>query len=296
MTARIKRDRAMMEIFSYTDPDFPFEVWTDNYDLIIDSTLLCHWHDSIEISCVLKGNIDYYVNGEHLPMKEGDVVFANALALHMARQKRNCSGGVMSVLTFRPDIFSGTKSEVYKKFLQPVISSNISGMKMDPDSPNGKKAAELMNKLHELNKDTKNYELLALAYGFELWYSIIGSFNSQGSVMVRKENPKVKTDSTMKGLMSYIHEHYRDDISLSDLTEFSHLSRSGCFRNFRKYTGRTPLEFLNEYRLSQAAAQLVETDLPVTDIAMSCGFSSSSYFSELFKRKYKVTPLNYRKS
>ena len=95
-------------------------------------------------------------------------------------------------------------------------------------------------------------------------------------------------------MISYIQEHFADNIAIRDLTEYAHVSRSECFRSFRRYTGKKPMEYINEYRLIQAAGLLKESDLSVAEIGSACGFGSSSYFGKLFKEKYGVPPLGYR--
>lgn len=68
----------------------------------------------------------------------------------------------------------------------------------------------------------------------------------------------------------------------------------GCF--FKSMTGKTPIEYLNEYRIEKACHKLRYTDMPVTDIAFSCGFSDLSYFIKTFKRLKGVSPGKYRKA
>ena len=99
----------------------------------------------------------------------------------------------------------------------------------------------------------------------------------------------------VKQMISYIQEHFADNITIQALTEHAHVSRSECFRSFRRYTGKKPMEYINEYRLLQAAGLLRDTNLSISEVGSSCGFGSSSYFGKLFRKKYGVTPLEYRK-
>jgi AraC-like DNA-binding protein len=64
---------------------------------------------------------------------------------------------------------------------------------------------------------------------------------------------------------------------------------------FKEAIGAPCIRYLIEYRLALAAARLQETDLPVTQIALDCGFQNSSYFNRAFKGHYHVTPSAYRK-
>ena len=65
-------------------------------------------------------------------------------------------------------------------------------------------------------------------------------------------------------------------------------------RFFKKYTGKTCIQFIKNYRLEKAYNLLKNTDLPVTQISFDVGFSNVSYFIRSFKEKYKVTPKELR--
>ena len=59
-------------------------------------------------------------------------------------------------------------------------------------------------------------------------------------------------------------------------------------------TGKTPIEYLNEYRIEKATRKLRLTDMSVTDVAFSSGFSDLSYFIKIFKKTKGVSPGKYR--
>ena len=64
--------------------------------------------------------------------------------------------------------------------------------------------------------------------------------------------------------------------------------------SFAKYTGFSPIQYLNRRRLEAACQLLRDTDLSVSDIAGSTGFSSQSYFTQAFRKFYGITPVKYR--
>ena len=65
-------------------------------------------------------------------------------------------------------------------------------------------------------------------------------------------------------------------------------------RFFKRHMNMTSIEYLNQYRLEMASRQLAETNLSVTSIALESGFNNISYFNRVFKRKFGVTPMEYR--
>ena len=73
------------------------------------------------------------------------------------------------------------------------------------------------------------------------------------------------------------------------------VSITTCHDIFRKHMKRTPLEYLTGYRLNKAAERLRGTELSITEIALSCGFSGSSYFADCFRREMGMSPGEYRR-
>ena len=98
----------------------------------------------------------------------------------------------------------------------------------------------------------------------------------------------------IEGPVNYIREHYHRHICIEELAQLAHLSVSALERRFKKHLAKTPNQFINEIRLENARRLLVETQLPVSQIAYECGFSEPSYFSKQFKRLFGEIPSQMR--
>ena len=96
-------------------------------------------------------------------------------------------------------------------------------------------------------------------------------------------------------MLSFIKENYGNHISLDDIADSAHVSRSECIRCFKKNVGETPVRYLTDFRIESAANMLIMTEEPVNEIATICGFDDMSYFSKTFKNKKGVSPSQYRK-
>lgn len=92
----------------------------------------------------------------------------------------------------------------------------------------------------------------------------------------------------------FMAEHYTEPITSRDIAAAAGFSPNYLSRKFRKATGFGLHEYLAFLRLRHAAQQLAGTDLPITDIALQCGFSDSNYFKDAFKKNYGCTPREYR--
>ena len=85
-------------------------------------------------------------------------------------------------------------------------------------------------------------------------------------------------------------------ITVRELADICHFSEYHFMRFFKRHMNMTSIEYLNQYRLEIASRQLAETNLSVTSIALESGFNNISYFNRVFKRKFGVTPMEYRSS
>ena len=97
-------------------------------------------------------------------------------------------------------------------------------------------------------------------------------------------------------MTDYIDNNFAGTIKIEDLAQAGHVSRTRVFELFKQYASMNPHDFILSYRLDKADALLVRTRLSVLEIAMMCGFKTSSYFSKVFRKEKGVTPREYRKN
>lgn len=93
----------------------------------------------------------------------------------------------------------------------------------------------------------------------------------------------------------YIEAHLDDDVSLKDLAEIAGLSPYHFARVFKLATGESPYHYLGSRRLARAQELLSATDLPLAELALTCGFASQSHFTAAFTKSIGISPGRYRK-
>ncbi|MFR4394469.1 MAG: helix-turn-helix transcriptional regulator [Ruminococcus callidus] len=98
----------------------------------------------------------------------------------------------------------------------------------------------------------------------------------------------------MHKMVGFIQQKYGSKIALQDIAAAGYVCRSSCCSIFKEYLNQTPNAYLTEYRISKSIELLSNPDLSVTEIAMQCGFSGSSYFTETFRKAIGCTPSDYR--
>lgn len=99
---------------------------------------------------------------------------------------------------------------------------------------------------------------------------------------------------SLSNTVSYINEHFAEPLTLNQLAGLSSLSPYYFTRLFTDQTGMTPHQYLISVRLNAAKFLLKTTDLPVKEIAFSCGFNSESGFCTSFRKREHLTPSEYR--
>ena len=99
----------------------------------------------------------------------------------------------------------------------------------------------------------------------------------------------------LKNVFKYIKENYDKAVSLNDLADLADMCPRYFCRAFADVTGKTPIAYLNYYRIEQAGEKLLMSGDSITDIAISCGFNDMSYFAKIFSRQKGMAPSKYRK-
>lgn len=99
----------------------------------------------------------------------------------------------------------------------------------------------------------------------------------------------------IKKVLEHIHEDPARPFTLEELTARSGVKKTLFLQSFRRVIGTTPKQYILGLRLEYARDLLLETDVPVAQVAERCGFSDSFYFSRCFKNHFSTSPRQYRK-
>lgn len=126
--------------------------------------------------------------------------------------------------------------------------------------------------------------------------AILAYFKELTERWILQASTSISTNiASIENACIYIKKHYREDISLTEMTQYTHFSTSRFSALFKRHTGNTLIEYVNRLRIEEAKKQLVETAFSVSEIAEQTGFSAVSYFTRVFKASVGLSPLEYRK-
>ena len=123
---------------------------------------------------------------------------------------------------------------------------------------------------------------------------LIRYFSSTSAVQLADTH--LMTIDRIRKVMSYVEEHYKENISLQDVSDLLGIGKEYFCRFFKKNMGISFLQYLNEVRLSHIYQGLMDTDHPIAELMEENGFSNQKLFNRSFKELYGCTPSSVRKT
>ena len=192
-------------------------------------------------------------------------------------------------IIFDLELLGGAGDLCAEKYLLPLQSGRLSlTQRLTPDEPCYARAAACLRETEDVNR--------AKEPGYELF--IKGALLRFLALLIAqgKNLPPMETADSrrLKKILQWVAEHYGEEVHISDAAQLVPCSESHFMRWFKKMTGQGFTEYLNEHRLNAAADALRGSSDTVLAVAEQCGFENLSYFNRLFKKRYGMTPREYR--
>lgn len=290
--------RRFRESIPHGTPQFPMQVYKNDFDWYVNRIIDWHWHPEIEFAAVLSGEVLCCINDTCIELHEGEGIFINSNIMHMERPLHEGEKPLMTTVCFLPDFIGDCGGDlIYRKFVRPILkNSSVKGMKLTPEIEWQRRIIGLTRSVFELSqKRSWGYELMYRNMIGELWYLLaVNLHNDEATSSADRKSGM--NEKRLKDMITFIQDNFRRELSVEEIARSANISKSECFRCFRSMIDRKPVEFLIEYRLKTAARLLKETDMQITEICFSCGFNHMSYFGKLFRRYYGMTPKEFRNS
>ena len=247
-----------------------------------------HWHDEIEIIYVKKGELSICIQEEIYQPSVGDVFFVNPGELHFM-ESEDMSVEYYTILFPLEFVSFQTEDLLEQQVLQPLRMKNLLFPVCIKEEHTKLQIMELLKQIIEINEEkTTTYQLRTRILLLEIVEILIKS----NTFCKPSFSP---ASSLQREMISYIQKHYTEKITLQMLAEEFHLSEKYISVYFKKHFSISFMQYVGHLRMTKARHLLLSTDLPITEVALSCGFFSVNLFIRNFKQVYQVTPLQYRK-
>lgn len=244
-----------------------------------------HWHPGPELIYSLNKNITVIIDGEHFPIEPGEFALVSSYALHAVEPDSNN--------TPTQDILSITFQARYLERMQPNLRNLIIDKDAASTDPGAKE--QLQEDCLLLHKQLENcsdyFEINRILF------SILHNIYQNFCVGLQTNNIEhLNMRNKMMEVLAYIDRNYMDSLTTQSIADHFGYTREYFCRIFKQYGGQTFKQYLTELRLNIATQELTSSTLPISTIAMEVGFPDEKSFFTAFRRKYRITPAQYRKN
>lgn len=294
---KIQVNRELLEQIEYQKEVFPLSFYRESFDEYLKGEFSHHWHNEFEMGIILKGALVYslYGNGNQCMcqrLNAGDGLFINSKVLHSAKQI--VPGTVIFDFIVPPDFFNiHLEGEAYRKLVLPFLHSSSPGLFLWESAPQDAEILQNIAALSRLHPSDFCYELQCVENIYRIWRLLYTRLVDDNFFYAAHQSQY--NQDRAKEMLLFIQNHYAEYLTVEKIAQAAHIGKSECFRCFHSAIGKTPMEYLCDFRLSKAAYLLANSDKKLSDICFSCGFNSASYFGKLFKQKCGLSPSAYRK-
>jgi AraC-like DNA-binding protein len=272
-----KRGTAVFPLqYNFCNTDNPF------YDLWI------HSHEEFEIVFIHSGNYRMYINDREENLETGDVCVIPGGIVHGDGEEKGSAkyeSAVFDVDLVRLHGFSPDN------FINEILQGNVTLKYRIPSAQ--KDVAKVVSMLFDaLREQREGWDSVA-AGAILILFGLIKKNHLYEEKKLPPTEQRIR-EKKLDVVLGIIKKNYGNEISLEQLASASGLSPKYFCRIFKEIVGKSPVEYLNWFRINKACAMLRETDEKLSDISVACGFKDFSYFVKIFHRCKGTTPLKYR--
>ncbi len=238
-----------------------------------------HIHEYCEIYVNLTGNVSFVIEKNIYSVQPGDIILTKPYEYH------HCVYHDDSDHLHFWIIFSVDENPELFKFLTEKKSGHRNHIRLSEETR--QKFLANCEKLVENNSENK---LSSMAIFFKIL-----AYIEEGMEKYKVSNHNVSLPKNLKDILDYINKNFASIHTINEVSEKFYISISTLERHFKKYLSMTPKRYLEDKKL-QNACLLLRQNVSVTDACFESGFDDYSHFITIFKKKFDVTPLKYKKS
>ncbi len=274
--------------------DFPYLILNVKNDVAIPRNPgfhVMHWHEDLQFIYVLEGMVRVQTLEESVLLHAGEGIFINKNVVHLVEKIEECCYKSFLFPDYFVSFYMGSPAAKLTTAITANPQITVVFLGKEPWQAavleHLRKLILLENsRVGENKNDFYCYEVLATLSS--MWLILLKNIHTADSSMDSIVSKR------MHLFLLYINDHFAEEITLEDLAESAHVSKSECLRCFKESLQTTPYRYLMDFRLSKATKLLTETDLSVSEISTRTGFHGQSYFGKCFREKMNCTPREYR--
>jgi AraC-like DNA-binding protein len=276
----MKTDPVRLTNNDYMGENSPIRIFRQHVDNKVD----LHWHEFYEITFVIEGNGNHYLNGSLRRLERGSMLFLTPADFHVVEPDPNDTLVLLNMI-FNDEALSDQLQRL-------MVYSSEAFQTLFKHEEYKSLLSEFEFIWDEQQKDFKLGSSLLRKGALER-IMLLAERNLQLTGVMKVKNDYLKP--AMRSAITYMHHHFRDPLSLAKVAAQSNTSTNYFSELFHKEIGSSFQIYLQELRLRFASSLLQASDLSVIDICLASGFNTVSHFDRTFKSKFGCTPSAYRK-
>ena len=246
-----------------------------------------HYHPEFELTYIVKGNGYRIVGNSYEPFNDGDLVLLGSNLPHTWSGKAD--GDVNSdaiVIQFSSEFILPFLELNESLLIKNMLDSSLRGINFEPDE-------QLVTKIIEITETNGVERILKLI-------SILDILSKKQIKLIAPNTfhnvVSKKSEVRINNVCLFIQNNFQNKIYLKEVADLIYLTESNFCKFFKKATGKTYSDYVNEIRINEASRLLIQSDKTISQISFECGFETLSYFNRVFLNKKGTTPSVYRKS
>ena len=230
-----------------------------------------NWHDELEIELCTEGEGEVLLDGKSYPFSAGDVIIVNSGVLHHTGSSARV---VYTCLIPRLDLCRTVGLDPTRLCFEPLVRDG--------------ELAKLITSLAQAEADGST-----LLFRCELLLRILLHIQRKYTLPDEKRVETRPHMQSVREAIALIRRDFSKKITLDAIAKSVYIDKYTLCREFKRATGQTVIEYVNSYRI-QNAAQLISGGYTVSEAARACGFENMSFFTRTFKKYMGCLPSGYR--
>lgn len=256
--------------------------------------LYAHWHEEMELLVIARGKARVQLDGISYEVSAGEYLFIKPYTLHAAYSLGEERVEFYAIVVHADFLASLIQDTVSKKYIAPLFDGSAElPVHLHSRQEQSLGCLPLLQQIKSAYMEKADgYELLIKARLFEVLHKLYRSASPRLHAGRKVDNRNLEA---LRRVIQLVHKRYAEKITLDELAAEAHMSKGYFCRLFHKHFAMTPIDYVNSFRIAQAAMLLAYTDRKLIDIALCTGFGSGNYLTIAFKKYFQCTPSQYKR-
>ncbi len=252
-----------------------------------------HWHEEVEIIRVAKGKGNIAVNGNWYVLDEGDIMILCPYVMHSINKYQDDPSEVDAFVFNLRLLETSTADACTLKYFAPLLNAQQSTpCILKEGQPCYEMANECVKQIFDYSAGELGYELNIKANLYWLFYHVF----KNNLLRAETDVTEGKKCYAVRQALEYIRANYNKEITIETLAKLCGYSEFYMMKMFKRFTGVTCIDYVNNHRLNIAGEMLLSDKEEISQIAYKVGYNNISYFNRQFKARYGMTPKEFRHS